>query len=846
MFKVKPFLFILFLTAFTTIFATACSDTSSSAVGGGLYDNSTNTGGGTENPGGGDTENPGGGDTENPGGGDTENPGGGEEDKPGVTAIDLAGNPFSLLGVYDVTLYGIDGEPVTTPASKSELRVGLNLATAAGGMTAPEVIMYLDFEGKKINFDTYYIDLSGLESAGGDLNKFIADTFANLGAELIENSKYGLYFKLDPDKNPNYSPVIDNLIIKNGQYLKLKLDKAKDLEVDSGLGLEGETPTDPEEPEVPEEPVVVPVDSVTIKGQPATVVHGGASFQLTAEVLPNDATNKIVTWSSSHPDYISVDNQGNVTIKGYTEEKVTITATSTADKTKTASWEFNIEKATVTAISVNPNPLVLALRNDGSTITGTLTTSITPFIAAEYNTVSYTSNDTDIATVDNKGVVTAVTAGTTTITVTVGSITETVDVTVEAAPIITVPVTGIEVTSVSKVYKKGSDIQVSFKLLPTNTTDKSVTYSTPSGISGSVTAVDGIGTITLAGVQTSETLTITTLLNHTAAYELQIVDEVASISFENENLTKEQDTIFTNNIVNKSSIENSIASWTYSSDDANIASVDPVTGQVTAKKNGVTTIRVTAQPKYDAEPLQAEFQIDVLGHIDYSSPEAFIESSVGTYEIYFFGTKPGRATDGEKKTDVIVTNNCDTFVELFGGSCEGEGGLPIFGIPNKIEVGSNFAGLATITEKNGGIDLITKIYMTASGIRSNSADDQYQYTLYRTTSYTDPNNANTSVKDVRGRHLTATFDFPDSTFKVEKYNDANPLTIKIFSQIMGKIVDASVLGKKTINPKTYMLAIKTSSQPQVLDYNDVSQAPFNKVGDNPGTPTNLGDNIPYY
>ena len=168
MLKVKPFLFILFLTVFVALFTTACSDTGSSSSGG-IYDNSTT------NPGGGDTENPGGGDTENPGGGDTENPGGGEEDKPGVTAIDLAGNPFSLLGVYDVTLYGIDGEPVTTPASKSELRVGLNLMTAAGGMTAPEVIMYLDFEGKKINFDTYYIDLSGLASAGGDLNKFIAD-----------------------------------------------------------------------------------------------------------------------------------------------------------------------------------------------------------------------------------------------------------------------------------------------------------------------------------------------------------------------------------------------------------------------------------------------------------------------------------------------------------------------------------------------------------------------------------------------------------------------------------------------------------------------------------------------
>ena len=423
MLKVKPFLFILFLTVFVALFTTACSDTGSNSSGG-IYDNSTT------NPGGG-IENPGGGDTENPGGGDTENPGGGEEDKPGVTAIDLAGNPFSLLGVYDVTLYGIDGEPVTTPASKSELRVGLNLATAAGSAAAPEVIMYLDFEGKKITFDEYIIDLSSLNSPN-DLGKFIADTFANLGAELIENSKYGLYFTLDPNKNPNYSPVIDNLIIKNGQYLKLKLDKAKDLEVDSGLGLEGETPTDPEEPEVPEEPVVVPVDSVTIKGQPATVVHGGASFQLTAEVLPNDATNKIVTWSSSHPDYIAVDTQGNVTIKGYTAETITITATSTADNTKTASWKFNIEKAAITGISVTPADMTLTLKNDGSEVSANITTAIEPAIATDYTTVNYAvTSGAEYIKVDANGVVTAVAEGSAVVTVTVGSLTKTVNVTVK-------------------------------------------------------------------------------------------------------------------------------------------------------------------------------------------------------------------------------------------------------------------------------------------------------------------------------------------------------------------------------------------------------------------------------
>ena len=813
MLKVKPFLFILFLTVFVALFTTACSDTGSSSSGG-IYDNSTT------NPGGGDTENPGGGDTENPGGGDTENPGGGEEDKPGVTAIDLAGDPFTLLGVYDVTLYGIDEEPVTTPASKSELRVGLNLSTAAGGMAAPEVIMYLDFEGKKITFDKYIINLADLANYDNDLNKFIAATFSNLGAELIENSKYGLYFTLDPNKNPNYSPVIDNLIIKNSQYLKLKLDKAKDLEMDSGLGLEGETPTDPEEPENPEEPVTVPVESVTIKGQPATVVHGGASFQLTAEVLPNNATNKIVTWSSSHPDYISVDTQGNVTIKGYTAETITITATSTADNTKTASWKFNIEKATVTAISVNPNPLVLALRNDGSTITGTLTTSITPFIAAEYNTVSYTSNDTDIATVDNKGVVTAVTAGTTTITVTVGSITETVDVTVEAAPIITEPVTGIEITSVSKVYKKGSDIQVSFKLLPVNTTDKSVTYSTPSGISGTVTAVDGIGTITLAGVQTSETLTITTLLNHTAAYELQVVDGVDSISFENIKVTKEQNTVFTNNIVNYDAISNSIASWTYSSDDANIASVDSVTGQVTAKKNGVTTIRVTAQPKYDAEPLTAEFKVDVLGHIDYADEN----SLQGTYEIVFFGTN----SNGSGLTAAVLRTNCDIYKNLWNvNSCPNQGTFNgNYEIPN-----NDFAGRAIIKVSNGALKVHTKVAMLFTNMGSMAADaakdDRYQYTVYEDASlntWLDTNH----IGHMPGRNLSATTnpENPKYYFEQDKksYTGYTNLDIVLFSHFEGK---STLLGK--VNPDTRLILRKISSQVITMDPNSLTEEPFNKI-----------------
>lgn len=541
-----------------------------------------------------------------------------------------------------------------------------------------------------------------------------------------------------------------------------------------------------------------------------------------------------------------MDNQGNVTIKDYTAETITITLTSNADSKKTASWQFNIQKAAVTNIIVNPETLNMQLRNDDIAVEANITTAIEPAIATSYTPVTFQADESGTVSVDNNGKVTALKEGTAVITVTAGGLTKQVNVTVEHAPVLEYPVTGITVTSPAKVYQTNSNITIDFEITPANTTDPIVSYTISNGQSGSITTSNGKGTLTIADVTSNGTVTFTTLKNHTATYELQVVDGVTSINFENTNLVKEQGTVFTNNIADYDTISNSIASWTYSSDDENIASVDSTTGQVTAKKNGMTTIRVTAQPKYDAEPISASFTVDVLGYIDYSSPEAFIESSIGTYEIYFFGTKPGKATDGDSMPDVTVTNNCNTYIELFGGKCEGSGGA---GIANLIELGNNFAGLATITgKKNGGIDLITKTYMTASLIKSNSENDQYQYTLYRTTSYSDPNNINTSVKDVRGRHLTDVFDFPDSTFKVEQYKAEQPLTIKIYSQLFGKQVNVGFLWDdwKTINPQTYMLATKISSQPQVLDYNDISQAPFNKVGGSPDKPTIINTDIPYY
>lgn len=820
MLKVKPFLFILFLTVFVALFTTACSDSgSSSGNGGGIYDNSTNP----DNP-----------------GGDTDAPDE-EVDKPGVTAIDLAGNQFSLLGVYDVTLYGIDGEPVTTPASKSELRVGLNLATAAGGMTAPEVLMYLDFEGKQITFDKYIIDLSGLATAGGDLNKFIADTFANLGAELIENSKYGLYFTLDPAKNPNYSPIIDNLIIKNGQYLKLKLDKTKNLVQDGGLGLDGETPTDPEEPE---EPVTVPVERVTISGQPASVVHGGAPFKLTASVLPNNATNKVVTWSSSHPDYISVDNQGNVTIKGYVEETITITAASTADKTKTDSYEFNIEKAAVTGISVIPAEMTLTLRKDGSTVSANITTAIEPAIATDYTSVKYeVTSGQDYITVDSKGVVTAVKEGNATVTVTAAGLTKTVTVTVNPAPTVEIPVTNITVTtSADKVYKKGTNVAVNFTLTPANTTDNMVSYSMQSG-SGHISTANGSGILEVTNVQGGETITFTTVRGQKATYTINAVDVITSVSFKNETITVEQTKTGSNELNIKEAIQNSSSSITYESLTPNLASVNSSTGVVTGLKNGIAKIRVTVIPKYDSnERITAEYEVDVLGLVDFSSNDSFIASAQGTYNITFFGTNPGKASGFMGvQTEVPVTTDCELYKELFMSTkCEG-GGF----VKNIIVNKDKFVGKATITIQDDGSAVIhTKILMTAESMAKNSPNDQYQYSVYRTTSGGDSDNSKNTVQGITGRHLTAKGTWATSTFNVRQYKNNLSKEIILYSNLIGKEINIPIFGDKTVNPITYVIMSKESSQPEKMGYSDISVAPFNKVtGINP---TDFGEDAPHY
>lgn len=133
----------------------------------------------------------------------------------------------------------------------------------------------------------------------------------------------------------------------------------------------------------------------------------GESITLTATVLPENAANKNVEWSSDNTAVATVDNAGKVTAVGNGNANITAT---TVDQGKTASCAITVAQK-VTGISLDrSNATILEGENT------VLTATIVPANAVNKSVVWTTSNS-GVATVSN-GTVTGVSAGNATITAT--------------------------------------------------------------------------------------------------------------------------------------------------------------------------------------------------------------------------------------------------------------------------------------------------------------------------------------------------------------------------------------------------------------------------------------------
>jgi hypothetical protein len=72
----------------------------------------------------------------------------------------------------------------------------------------------------------------------------------------------------------------------------------------------------------------IPVSGVSIKPARDTTLTTGQSLQLSADITPVDATNKVVTWRSSDTTIAKVDATGKVTTVGYGTATITVTTAS--------------------------------------------------------------------------------------------------------------------------------------------------------------------------------------------------------------------------------------------------------------------------------------------------------------------------------------------------------------------------------------------------------------------------------------------------------------------------------------------------------------------------------------
>lgn len=210
----------------------------------------------------------------------------------------------------------------------------------------------------------------------------------------------------------------------------------------------------------------VPVTGITLDQENISFSDIGASVQLTATILPTDADNQKVIWKSSDTKVATVKD-GKVTCTGY----------GTAIITATSEEGGYIATCNVTATKRIVLPSSITLNRNEATIkvgeTTTLKANVLP-VDADDKTIVWSSENSDIASVTNDGVVTGHKAGTTKIIVT----TNANGLKDECILTVHQPVTGITLDRQNISFANiGETVQLTANVLPEDASNKNVSWA---------------------------------------------------------------------------------------------------------------------------------------------------------------------------------------------------------------------------------------------------------------------------------------------------------------------------------------------------------------------------------
>ncbi len=223
--------------------------------------------------------------------------------------------------------------------------------------------------------------------------------------------------------------------------------------------------SNPEAKDYCEVTVAQPVTGIDLDKTSITFASPGETSQLTATIVPTDASNKNIRWFSSNQAICTVSESGIVVATG--PGNAIVTATS-VDGGFVATCAITVLQP-VTGITIDKRTLDIRVGSFQE-----LRATVSPDNASD-KSVTWSSSDNNVASVSESGIVTAHKAGKTTITVAANSnnaIKDYCEVNVLQ------PVTGITISeSVINFSSLGSTKQLIATVIPDDASNKSIKWA---------------------------------------------------------------------------------------------------------------------------------------------------------------------------------------------------------------------------------------------------------------------------------------------------------------------------------------------------------------------------------
>lgn len=354
----------------------------------------------------------------------------------------------------------------------------------------------------------------------GDLNKVEATGIAinpeNLALKVGESNQLSVVFTPEntTDKSVTWASSDEAVatVDENGKVTAVAVSKAV-ITATTANGLKAECAITVVE--TPASGIVIDLEAMGITGDNLEMRVGEVKA-ISAKVEPETATDKSLTFESADPAIASVDAEGN--IKAHALGKTTITI-------KAASGV----SATITVVVVETPAESITLNRNFAEINVSENVQLEATVLPETTsnkTVTWTSDNEAIATVDATGKVTGVGAGTTTITATTANgLTATCEIKVNQ------PVTGIEI-DLGSLGISGNDLylyvgdsrEIKVKFTPADASDKSLTFTSSNA---AIAQIDANGVLTATAVGEA-TVTITAVGGAEAELNVTVMDRPVS------------------------------------------------------------------------------------------------------------------------------------------------------------------------------------------------------------------------------------------------------------------------------------------------------------------------------